>query len=96
MNTVGSLIGLMAAFFLTLFGGKVIADLWNWFAVPIFEVGNITFALGAGLLIMKSLFFPGKYNKRVSNEETIENCIYLLCVYLLAWGFGAIINYCIL
>lgn len=78
-----------------LFLGKVLADLWRWFILPIFAgAPQITYLQAVGLTLVVGFFKIGLHSEEDDNElEGLAAAIFaFLKVFLsglIFWGLGA-------
>jgi hypothetical protein len=90
---------IVGALLSAVFGGYVLSQLYNWFAVPIFEVSPIGISNAIGLSILINTFKPtpstSKDTKINDNGDLIASVIagflQSALTYLIAWALGAIV-----
>lgn len=86
---------LIAGALLMLLKAIVVCDLWFWFATP-FGLPALTYFHALGFVALISVFW---YRYQPPNlEEPLGKQIFAMVgtsamVYLLMWGFGAIVHY---
>jgi hypothetical protein len=94
MSAVLYPIAALIAIPVALLHGRVLADLWQWFALPLWPLlPAISTLQFAGLLLIKGMIFQRR--PRVKGEEfNVSDGLGNLIIYpLIAWGLGWLFHY---
>lgn len=95
MTLIVSIFALIAVIAAAIVGmvwsGYVMAILWGWFAVPIFNVAHISTFEASGLILMVALA-TAKYRNNVKSDPKWERLAFMFIAPLLSLGFGWIIK----
>lgn len=77
---------LFVAIGLSFFAPVVLRDLWNWFAVPQFEMKAMGYWMAFGLNALRTLL---TYRYTEKNDKW-DPFVIGFGLYLICWGFGAL------